>query len=37
MENERYKGVKYYEGADLAKGYMLDKAKEVYEELSIGE
>jgi hypothetical protein len=35
MTKERYRGVDYYEGADLAKGYMLNKAKEVYEELSI--
>lgn len=35
MTTERYKGVVYYEGADLAKGYMLSKAKEVYENLSI--
>lgn len=36
MTTERHKGVVYYEGADLAKGYMLNKAKEVYEELSRG-
>lgn len=36
MVKERYIGVEYYKGPDLAKGYMLDKAKEVYEELAIG-
>jgi hypothetical protein len=36
MVNERYIGVEYYEGPDLAKGYMLDKAKKVYEELVTG-
>ncbi|MEH7131113.1 hypothetical protein V7103_23255 [Neobacillus drentensis] len=36
MVKERYIGVEYYKGPDLAKGYMLDKAKEVYEGLAIG-
>ncbi|AMQ75626.1 MULTISPECIES: hypothetical protein [Bacillus amyloliquefaciens group] len=36
MVKEGYRGVEYYKGPDLAKGYMLDKAKEVYEELVIG-
>ncbi|WP_330537498.1 hypothetical protein [Bacillus amyloliquefaciens] len=36
MVKEGYRGVEYYKGPDLAKGYMLDKAKEVYEELTIG-
>lgn len=36
MVKEGYRGVEYYKGPDLAKGYMLDKAKEVYEELAIG-
>ena len=36
MVKERYKGVEYYKGTDLAKGYMLDKAKEVYDELQLG-
>ncbi|KYG60166.1 hypothetical protein H1Q58_16105 [Planococcus maritimus] len=36
MTKERYKGVVYYEEADLAKGYMLNKAREVYENLSLG-
>ncbi|KAA6472918.1 hypothetical protein [Bacillus swezeyi] len=36
MVKKRYRGVEYYKGPDLAKGYMLDKAKEVYEELAIG-
>ncbi|WP_163114570.1 hypothetical protein [Bacillus safensis] len=35
MVKEGYRGVEYYKGPDLAKGYMLDKAKEVYEELAI--
>lgn len=34
--NKGYRGVEYYKGPDLAKGYMLDKAKEIYEELAIG-
>ncbi|MDM8102782.1 hypothetical protein [Oceanobacillus oncorhynchi] len=33
MEKERYRGVEYYKGPDLAKGYMLDKAKKFYEGL----
>lgn len=36
MVKEGYRGVEYYKGPDLEKGYMLDKAKEVYEELAIG-
>ncbi|WP_271853138.1 hypothetical protein [Planococcus maritimus] len=36
MTKERYKGAVYYEEADLAKGYMLNKAREVYENLSLG-
>lgn len=36
MVKERYKWVEYYKGTDLAKGYMLDKAKEVYDELQLG-
>lgn len=36
MVKERYKGFEYYKGTDLAKGYMLDKAKEVYDELQLG-
>lgn len=36
MTTERHKGVVYYEGADLEKGYMLNKANEVYENLSLG-
>lgn len=36
MVKERDNGVKYYKGTDFAKGYMLDKAKEVYDELQLG-
>lgn len=36
MVQERYRGVEYYGGPDLAKGYMLNLAKEVYEELVTG-
>lgn len=36
MVKERYKGVEYYKEPDLAKGHMLDKAKEVYEKLARG-
>ncbi len=35
MVKQRYRGVEYYKGPDLAKGYMLEKAKEVYKELKI--
>ncbi len=34
MVKEKYKGVEYNEGPDMAKGYMLGKAKEIYEELN---
>lgn len=33
MGKERYKGVEYFDGPDLAKGYMLEKAKDIYEGL----
>ncbi|MCT4662018.1 MAG: hypothetical protein N4A40_09180 [Tissierellales bacterium] len=33
MKKESYRCVEYYEGADMAKGYMLKKSKEVYERL----
>ncbi|NFG40193.1 hypothetical protein FC789_03110 [Clostridium botulinum] len=33
MAKARFRGVQYYKGQDLAKGYMLDKAKKVYEDL----
>lgn len=36
MVKERYKGVEYYKGTNLEKAYMLDKAKEVYDELQLG-
>lgn len=36
MVKERYKGVEYYRGPNSSKGYMLDKAKEVYDELQLG-
>ncbi|WP_394171882.1 hypothetical protein [Guptibacillus hwajinpoensis] len=36
MVKERYRGVEYYGEPDLAKGYMLDKAKKVYDELVTG-
>ena len=35
MVKERYRGVEYYKGPDLAKGHMLNQAKEIYEELAI--
>lgn len=36
MVKEKYRGVEYYGEPDLAKGYMIDKAKKVYDELVTG-
>ena len=35
MEQAKFRGVEYFKGADLAKGYMLNKSKEVYEILDL--
>lgn len=34
MVKSKNRGIEYYEGKDLAKGYMLEMAKEVYEQLT---
>ncbi|WP_427071391.1 hypothetical protein [Lysinibacillus fusiformis] len=35
MEKDKFRGVEYFKGADLAKGHMLNKSKEVYEKLDL--